>query len=800
MHQSKQQPFLTKTQTTHTLAITAFVIWLCIVTGCAISLIVMLQSGYRFDSSIVALLPEDTRSSARMIAEQHQLKNADEHIVLLIESSKTSPSAALANVIVDRLNSSGVFRKVHGKIETIQNNPWNNFYYSKRYQVLSTQQRQQLQDPASPLVDESLGRLYSPLASLVGGQIIEDPLQLFWQWKNTITPKSVLDIQDGWLTRTIGTTHYRMIRVELSASPYDIDYQQRVLHILDELESMMPEDMHLHRAGLLLHAAYGAKQATREISTIGFGSALGILLLLLYCFRRITTVLLAFLPLITGCLVATTLSIWVFDKVHLVTLAFGAGLVGVAIDYALHYCCANMADQQVKLPAKSVLQRILPGLSLGLMSSVLAYTAQAMAPFPGLQQMAFFSATGLISAWLCVVCWLPILQPKSHTFHNPAWFIQLQQWQTRWPRISSIPQIFIVAIGAITLFIGVANIKGNDDIRLLQTSPATLLAQDKMIKTLIGHSSTHRYFVLSAQNPQTLLENEEALDEKLQALVSKGTLTRTQASSHYVPSLKRQHDNHQLLQDWVYNADGQLHQLAQKGRLTSIEAAAKRAYKMTPIDQFTPADWLHAEVSQIAPPLWIGKHDDRYYSMIEVFHSSTSTAYANSQSQLTALAASIANVEYVDRVADISTLLSHYRAQLMQWLLIAYGVVLCLLALRYHKKTWRVIAAPALASLIAISILHVSGSAITLFHWLALLLVLGIGLDASLFLQESQSAPATWLAVILSSITTLLAFGLLGLSETPVLHYFGETVLLGILFVLVLAPFFAERPPINTGQ
>ena len=59
---------------------------------------------------------------------------------------------------------------------------------------------------------------------------------------------------------------------------------------------------------------------------------------------------------------------------------------------------------------------------------------------------------------------------------------------------------------------------------------------------------------------------------------------------------------------------------------------------------------------------------------------------------------------------------------------------------------------------------------------MALLLVLGIGLDMGIFLRETGETAHTWLAVSLSTCTSLLAFGLLALSDTPVLHHFGLTV------------------------
>ena len=81
------------------------------------------------------------------------------------------------------------------------------------------------------------------------------------------------------------------------------------------------------------------------------------------------------------------------------------------------------------------------------------------------------------------------------------------------------------------------------------------------------------------------------------------------------------------------------------------------------------------------------------------------------------------------------------------------------------------------------------GIPLTLFSVLALVLVLGISMDYVLFFVETRTTyRSTILAVTLSAITTLLSFGLLALSSTPVVHFFGVTLLIGILSAFILAP------------
>ena len=79
-----------------------------------------------------------------------------------------------------------------------------------------------------------------------------------------------------------------------------------------------------------------------------------------------------------------------------------------------------------------------------------------------------------------------------------------------------------------------------------------------------------------------------------------------------------------------------------------------------------------------------------------------------------------------------------------------------------------------------------------LFHVLALMLLLGVGVDYGIFMQEhpDRSDRTPWLAVGMSAANTILSFGLLGLSSTPALQAFGLTMLLGTALVWLIVPCF----------
>lgn len=96
-----------------------------------------------------------------------------------------------------------------------------------------------------------------------------------------------------------------------------------------------------------------------------------------------------------------------FGHMHVMTLVLGSSLIGVAVDYPLHYLSKSWSLKPWhSWPA---LRLTLPGLTLSLITSAIGYLALAWTPFPALTQIAVFSAAGLLGAYLSAVCLLPAL-------------------------------------------------------------------------------------------------------------------------------------------------------------------------------------------------------------------------------------------------------------------------------------------------------------------------------------------------------------------------------------------------------
>ena len=197
-------------------------------------------------------------------------------------------------------------------------------------------------------------------------------------------------------------------------------------------------------------------------------------------------------------------------------------------------------------------------------------------------------------------------------------------------------------------------------------------------------------------------------------------------------------------------------------------------------------EWLKT-ADETKQQLWLGCDSGHCLSIVSLTGISDLSALPELQR--------LQGVSLVDPAGDLSALFERYRIQ-ASWLLVAaYGLVFTGLGLKFG---WRngltIIAVPVVSALVALAMMGWFDQLFSLFNLFALLLVLGIGIDDAIFFFIAEDKRAsTSLAVTLSALTTLLAFGLLAVSSTQIVHAFGFTVATGILTALICAPMIGFR-------
>lgn len=755
-------------------------LWLIVVMGVVMAAV---RQGAAFDTSLMALLPATEQRPEISRAVDKLAKEFSGQVLLVISSKEKAVARGAVAVAAQRLSSLSDIATIDWQLDdsAVAANELYPFRFSVlsdgvRNRLLAGQDKQQYQLALQQLFSPFSGGYQDPLG---------DPFGLYSDLQMTQQSGLQMTLEQGLFRLSAAEQPSYVIRIRLQKDPFSLPVQQRVLAVVDPLDQELEQSgAQLYRSGLIWHAAAGATQAKTEISTIGLGSLLGIVLLMRLVFKRSSSLGAVLLPVLIGCLMASAVTLLTFGKVHLITLAFGAGLVGVSVDYALHFIC----ERQVQ-SADQVVKNLFTGLLLGLVSSVVAYAGLALAPFPGLRQMAVFSVTGLTAAWLTVLLWLPMISRGAPQKALSSAAV-LNRWRKHYPRLESQPLLLagFMVVSLISLVI-IWQGSPQDDIRLLQTSSTELLDEDRRVQHLIGNSSSAQFILITGASVEAVLQTEERLSPALKSLVGPSGLQGYQALSQMLPSLQRQSENNDLIRD-LYRQ--YLPEIAAVLRFSEPQRyKAQQEFEKGVNQRLTPSEWQSFQASEGWRQLLVSDADGAVASVIRLKGDLTQDL----KTQLKLLTGKEPRVYWVDRVASISDLLSDYRQQIIQWLVIAYCLVVVLLAIRYRFDLWRIILPPLIASLITFAALILSHGGYNLFNLIALMLVLGIGLDMGIFLYEAADSDHTWLAVSLSAVTSLLAFGLLTFSKTPVLFHFGIIVLPGLCLVWLIAPLMRRLQP-----
>ncbi|EFE98055.1 MMPL family transporter [Serratia odorifera] len=725
----------------------------------------------QINSSVLALLPKQQLANVPDALAEGFSQRLDRQLMWLV-SPPPGGDAAAVNWWQQQLQRLPELQQVGGPMDAQRQQQWGQFFYQHRNVLLDNATRQRLLQGAEAQSQWILGQLYSAFAGVSGKELANDPLLLvrgaqLAQQQNGGT----LGLRNGWLVaRDRQGRDWYLLHAELSASSYDIGSARRTVDKLADLQRQLqlrwPGSEVLNR-GTLYYSNYASQQAERDISTIGLASVAGVFLLVLLMFRSPLPLLLCALSVSVGALAGTVATLLAFGEIHVMTLVLSVSIVGISADYTLYFLTERMVHGGESTPLQS-LQKLFPALSMALLTTVVAYLALLIAPFPGLQQLAVFAAAGLSAACITVICWYPHLSRRLPVRPAPGltyilrW---LHAWRSRRPLRIGLP----LAI-ALLLVIGFSQLRVDDDIGQLQALPTEFQRQEQQIATLTGQHNDQKWLVVYGQDAQQALQRLELLQPRLAQARQQGILSDYRLLP--LPSQRRQAQNIALLKRVSPQAIAQLRQAG-----VAVAPADMHA------EWVTPQQWLNSVVSEGWRLLWLTLPDGRSAALVPVSGVTNSAA-------MQTLAQQVPGVGWIDRKTEFSQLFGQYRLYLSYLLLLSVAAITLIYLWRFGLRHGLRCMVPTILSLGGgIAVLALSGHSLNLFSLLALVLVLGIGINYTLFFTNPRGTPTTSMfAIFMAVFTTQLTFGMLVFSHTQAISSFGIVLSSGIALAFLLAP------------
>lgn len=740
-------------------------------------------------TDLLAMLPATERNPLAEVAAQRLAHASGDRVIVLIGNADDDQAKAAARELGQMLKKDEVFASVTAELPPFELQQLVAPYLAHRFALLTDADRQSLTQPSYDPQQALAQRINEPFVTGVGTRLQDDPFGWLQHWlEQQPWSRSPLLPEDNLLTAHRDDGSYVLVTAALNGSSYDDAIQRRALSTLGQAERTIERNhpgTHVLRTGALFYAASARSDAERDVHRVGLISTLGIAVLLLLVFRSPGPLLLAFLSTAIGIVAATTVSVLIFGHIYLLTLVFGAALLGEAVDYSIQYLTARANAGDAWEP-RTGLRQVRPALLLALGTSLLGYALLGLVPFSALRQMACFAMVGMAVACISVFCLLPAMLQRAA---KPLSALSVQSARMLESMVSRLLSgwrgVLLAALALAVAVPGWQRLHHDDDVHLLISPPAELAAQETRIRDITGLGNGTQFYLVQGADEEQVLQREEALEQRLQSMVDAGHLQGWLGLAGMTPSLQRQRANQALLAPLFAQPDRMRQWLRSAG---FRDADSERFIQSWPGTPMTLQAWLNTPVATPFRYLWMGN---------DTQHGAASLVLPQGDVSSTVLkqaATNLPGVTLVDKAAGVSDLFGRYRRYASLWLLAALVLIVPVFAWRYGlHNVPRVLAPPVLGIGFTLAVLGYLHHPLTLFHWMALMLVLGVGANYAVFLREGEPYAAhrpgaMYASVLLSAITALLSFGLLAWSSMPALQDFGLTLLLGIGFTAPLVP------------
>jgi predicted exporter len=757
-------------------------IWLAVVVLLGVHLAWRVHQGLTFRTDLMALLPRDEADPALQRVNDHVAQSLSQRVAFLIGDRDRDHARQAASIVTRALTGTGLvaFTALPSGVNRLTE--LGTLYFPYRSGLLSGDDRQRLlSGQAKTLETRALSQVFG-IAGMADARLLRrDPFLLLPAFFAALPlPSSRLSIDDGMLSVTAAGTTWIMLSGRLLGDPYALDIQARLNAAFEAAKQQMrtadPDAQILH-AGAVFFAGAGATTALADMSTLGTVSTLGTIAIVLLVFRAVTPLLLTILAIGVGMGAGLSVSLLLFGDLHILAMLLGLSLIGIAVDYSLYYCVEMFAPGN-RTPYQR-LARVMPGITLGLITTAVGYATFLLAPFPGLRQVAAFSVVGLIASFATVVFWLPLLDRRRPIRHGR---MLLAATALLW-RFWEAPRLRPARIAVLTVLAGIGlagafHVTALDDVRRMQSLSPELVAEQARMQQIAGFTIGTQFFVVRAPDQETALQREETLLDRLRL---SGGLSGYRATASFVPSAQRQRQNRDLVR-----VDLQTPLLA--GYLAQI-GLPNTEPNPDPTDVLTVA--MAMKIGPLADVLReLTVPDGSGVADIVMLDDVKDAA------SVRAAGAGIDGVNFVDPAADFSRLLGRYRRLAVALIAVSAVLMLPLLALRYRFLGAIRVMLPAVITIVVVPLAKsLWGDPFTFFDAMALVLVLSVAVDYAVFCAEADTAykPVALLGVWMAMASTVLSFGLLERSEVAAVHAVGSTMLLGVVLAFLLAPMAGKR-------
>lgn len=523
-------------------------------------------------------------------------------------------------------------------------------------------------------------------------------------------------------------------------------------------------------------------------------SSILIILLFVFFVRKIAPLLVAFFVMAISVLWGISFVTVIVGKVHGVVLGFSSVLLGISIDYVVHVLASFRGND-----GRGVL-RIFSSLAASFLTTEAIFISLALSDYPLVKQMGIMAGGGILVAFIVSAFLLPVFRfvvrssaiEVHHFSVEPFVWMKMTRGRRGW--LIVLVSLVLTSAGGYRGF----TLQIRNKVEEMDYASRKMKERMEDFQKKVGGMGKGDLLVAVGSSIDEVLERNDEVYVRLKEGLARGYIRSFLSISPLFPSRKFQQQSLEIFSTHLEEMRSAIDIAESKFELekgffkpfwdelnNSMEGKEKfidaNDVKGTVVWSIVRNSMFEAGGKHFAISSFIPDESKREKFLRFVSEASNGFFYFNRR---------IFMNEVFDRITH----------EVKHALMISIFIVLCVLIVCFRKLKYTlvsifVVASSFIALLGVISVFKQGVSAITI---LSLCLILGLGIDYSIFIINALTGRGEFSsvlpAVFLSALTTIFAFSSPGFCRSPVLNEIGRVVSTGIflnlLFSLIVIPAF----------
>ncbi len=763
----------------------------------------------QIDTDIMEYLPrqDPVISDAGHFLKHHPVQN---QIIVDISLSRVDPDELVrcGGLVEQKLAQSGLFKQV-GMGAFQEGFPVLLSHIVDNLPVLFTEKA--LHEAVRPLLDparihDRLKETHSGLMSLENiGQaelISQDPLGLRNLVLARLSPLAPVNSMVLYKGRILSPDKKHLLLVVTpEVSGTDTEFARKLTRVFNDLSDQLKDrydragsKVSLNPLGAYRVALDNERIVRQDVQRAILLAMAGIALLLIFAFSRPVIGLFAFLPAIAG----TATAFFVFSLFHqaisIMVLGFGGAIISITVDHGIAYLL--FLDQPRETSGKAA-SREIRGVGLfAALTTMGAFGALCLSDFPMLNQLGQFTVLGIGFSFLFVHTVFPLIFP--HMPPGPSRRLALRRVTDRFSSAGKKGAYAALVFAVIMLFF--ARPQTEVSLSTMNTVSKETAGIERLLGRVWGNSIYGKvHFMTQSESLKGLQEKGDRVLEMMEADVRADKLDSGFVSSMVFPGESRQQENFAAWKDfWTPK------------RRSAVKAALKKTSAelgfstgaFAPFLQAISETTFHDGDTQIPEPLFgllgISKGPDSLWFQATTFVPGEAYVPEAMYQRYTDAGRMFDPAHFSQKLGSL--LFSTFTRMLI---IIGLTVAVLLFLFFLDWKLTVMSFLPVLFALVStLGTLNLAGHSLDIPGLMLSIVVLGMGIDYSLFLVRSYQRYGTHThpgfglirtAVFMAAASTMIGFGVLCFAQHSLLRSAGFTSLLGIGYAVTGA--FLILPP-----